>query len=592
MVSLKSNAEKHQQLDGSTRLDSARTKAPVSPPSLETIASETNGVTSAEEELKVNSSTNQSNDIMSDPPTIDIEDRVLNGQGSPENEVEPESDEVSDVESDNRKKQLDQQQPKKIFTRERKPDDRKQTRSQSPKNQYGRSVRPSLIQTPVVWPASNIPQWAQFGGYHYPGQGRMQAPLALITPYAPAYMPLGNGSGSRDDRLASSPLHSGSSYSPMHSSHAGEKLSKTNLYIRGLPSNTTDDDLVNMCKQYGAIISTKAILDKDTNKCKGYGFVDFDSPFSAQRAVASLQSKGVQAQMARQQEQDPTNLYLSNLPKTMDENQLQQLLSSYGRVVSTRILKDGAGFSKGVGFARMESREICQAVIAKLCGQHMQGSAEQLLVKFADGGPKKRPQQTDKVWRDNEGGYLTAYDVAHSTVSSMNNSGSTRVTAVMPGHMISYSQESSSRRYQQQPVTAGVGWVQSQPYAVAVSPHVPMSPTSVEPMNMTHVQQQQNVMPQHLTNQMAQMQLSNGAYLTAVPTVGAYAPQNTWHVSQPHTGSHHGQVEDSHFIVGSPDTHEASFPHIHGGSTHHIQHPNEAIIDDHHRMVYAAYPRK
>ena len=38
-----------------------------------------------------------------------------------------------------------------------------------------------------------------------------------------------------------------------------------------------------------------------------------------------------------------------------------------------------------------------------------------------------------------------------------------------------------------------------------------MSPTSVEPMNMTHVQQQQNVMPQHLTNQMAQMQLSNGA---------------------------------------------------------------------------------
>ena len=29
----------------------------------------------------------------------------------------------------------------------------------------------------------------------------------------------------------------------------GEKLSKTNLYIRGLPSNTTDEDLVNMCKQ-------------------------------------------------------------------------------------------------------------------------------------------------------------------------------------------------------------------------------------------------------------------------------------------------------------------------------------------------------
>ncbi len=31
----------------------------------------------------------------------------------------------------------------------------------------------------------------------------------------------------------------------------------------------------------------------------GYGFVDFESPFAAQRAVAALQSKGIQAQMAR-----------------------------------------------------------------------------------------------------------------------------------------------------------------------------------------------------------------------------------------------------------------------------------------------------
>ena len=33
--------------------------------------------------------------------------------------------------------------------------------------------------------------------------------------------------------------------------------------------------------------------------CLGYGFVDFDSPTSAQRAVVALQTKGVQAQMAK-----------------------------------------------------------------------------------------------------------------------------------------------------------------------------------------------------------------------------------------------------------------------------------------------------
>ena len=31
----------------------------------------------------------------------------------------------------------------------------------------------------------------------------------------------------------------------------------------------------------------------------GYGFVDFDNPNSAQRAVSALQSKGIQAQMAK-----------------------------------------------------------------------------------------------------------------------------------------------------------------------------------------------------------------------------------------------------------------------------------------------------
>ncbi|XP_073424723.1 RNA-binding motif, single-stranded-interacting protein 3 isoform X3 [Dendrobates tinctorius] len=83
------------------------------------------------------------------------------------------------------------------------------------------------------------------------------------------------------------------------SNSGGEQLSKTNLYIRGLPPGTTDQDLIKLCQPYGKIVSTKAILDKNTNQCKGYGFVDFDSPAAAQKAVASLKATGVQAQMAK-----------------------------------------------------------------------------------------------------------------------------------------------------------------------------------------------------------------------------------------------------------------------------------------------------
>jgi len=51
--------------------------------------------------------------------------------------------------------------------------------------------------------------------------------------------------------------------------------------------------------RFGTIISTKAILDKNTNKCKGYGFVDFESPSAAEAAVKALQLQGIQAQMAK-----------------------------------------------------------------------------------------------------------------------------------------------------------------------------------------------------------------------------------------------------------------------------------------------------
>ncbi|KAH8365807.1 hypothetical protein KR093_004667 [Drosophila rubida] len=196
----------------------------------------------------------------------------------------------------------------------------------------------------------------------------------------------------------------------------GEQLSKTNLYIRGLQQGTTDKDLVNMCAQYGTIISTKAILDKTTNKCKGYGFVDFEQPAYAEGAVKGLQAKGVQAQMAKQQEQDPTNLYIANLPPHFKETDLEAMLAKYGQVVSTRILRDQQMNSKGVGFARMESREKCEQIIQMFNGNTIPGAKDPLLVKFADGGPKKKnlfktPDPNARAWRDvSAEGIPVAYD--------------------------------------------------------------------------------------------------------------------------------------------------------------------------------------
>ncbi|KAK9745775.1 RNA recognition motif [Popillia japonica] len=192
---------------------------------------------------------------------------------------------------------------------------------------------------------------------------------------------------------------------PVNNSSGSETLSKTNLYIRGLSASTTDKDLENMCSKYGTIISTKAILDKNTNKCKGYGFVDFEHPGAAEGAVKALTAQNIQAQMAKQQEQDPTNLYIANLPTSFKESDVDSLLVKHGPVISTRILRDASGISKGVGFARLESKEKCEQIIQMFNGVKLSGCKEALLVKFADGGNKKKNiyknNENNKVWRDN-----------------------------------------------------------------------------------------------------------------------------------------------------------------------------------------------
>ncbi|MBZ3882849.1 RNA-binding motif, single-stranded-interacting protein 2 [Sciurus carolinensis] len=206
-------------------------------------------------------------------------------------------------------------------------------------------------------------------------------------------------------------------------SSGNDQLSKTNLYIRGLQPGTTDQDLVKLCQPYGKIVSTKAILDKTTNKCKGYGFVDFDSPSAAQKAVTALKASGIQAQMAKQQEQDPTNLYISNLPLSMDEQELEGMLKPFGQVISTRILRDTSGISRGVGFARMESTEKCEAIITHFNGKYIKtppgvpAPSDPLLCKFADGGPKKRQNQgkfvqNGRAWprSGDMGGMALTYD--------------------------------------------------------------------------------------------------------------------------------------------------------------------------------------
>ena len=88
----------------------------------------------------------------------------------------------------------------------------------------------------------------------------------------------------------------------------------------------------------------------------------------------------------------------------MTETELETMLAPYGTVISTRILRDANMQPRGVGFARMESKEKCESIIHMFNGKLLPSCKEALLVKFADGGNKKKNQfkGQDTRWRDGD----------------------------------------------------------------------------------------------------------------------------------------------------------------------------------------------
>jgi RNA recognition motif-containing protein len=65
----------------------------------------------------------------------------------------------------------------------------------------------------------------------------------------------------------------------------------TNLYVGNLSFQTTDDDLVQLFSQYGQVVSAKVIIDRETNRPRGFGFVEMAQSEEAQKAVEALDQK-------------------------------------------------------------------------------------------------------------------------------------------------------------------------------------------------------------------------------------------------------------------------------------------------------------
>jgi cold-inducible RNA-binding protein len=65
------------------------------------------------------------------------------------------------------------------------------------------------------------------------------------------------------------------------------------LYVGNLSYEVTDTDLQNLFVPHGTVQSAQVIMDRDTGRSKGFGFVEMDNGDQAQAAITALNGQEV-----------------------------------------------------------------------------------------------------------------------------------------------------------------------------------------------------------------------------------------------------------------------------------------------------------
>ncbi len=65
------------------------------------------------------------------------------------------------------------------------------------------------------------------------------------------------------------------------------------IYVGNLPYSVTDASLHNNFSEYGSVSSAKVMMDRDSGRSKGFGFVEMGSAAEAEAAIAGLHGQSV-----------------------------------------------------------------------------------------------------------------------------------------------------------------------------------------------------------------------------------------------------------------------------------------------------------
>jgi nucleolysin TIA-1/TIAR len=164
---------------------------------------------------------------------------------------------------------------------------------------------------------------------------------------------------------------------------AAPEPNKRALYVGGLDPRVTEDVLKQIFETTGHVSSVKVIPDKNYNsKGFNYGFVEYDDPGAADRAMNTLNGRRVHQQEIRvnwayqsntSSKEDTSNhfhIFVGDLSNEVNDEVLSQAFSAFGSVSEARVMWDmKTGRTRGYGFVAFRERSDAEKALAQMDGE-------------------------------------------------------------------------------------------------------------------------------------------------------------------------------------------------------------------------------
>ncbi|OAA58814.1 nuclear and cytoplasmic polyadenylated RNA-binding protein pub1 [Cordyceps fumosorosea ARSEF 2679] len=239
----------------------------------------------------------------------------------------------------------------------------------------------------------------------------------------PASAPPQNGSG---NGMAPPPLHIPANNNPIPTAitsprgensgvmsptspggfrRAAPEPNKRALYVGGLDQRVTEDVLRQIFETTGHVQNVKIIPDKNA-KGFNYGFVEYDDPLSADRAMQTLNGRRVHqseirvnwAYQSNTSGKEDTSghfhIFVGDLSNEVNDEILTQAFSAFGSVSEARVMWDmKTGRSRGYGFVAFRDRPEAEKALSSMDGEWLGSRAIRCNWANQKGQPSMAQQQ-------------------------------------------------------------------------------------------------------------------------------------------------------------------------------------------------------